>query len=77
MFDFELYYDETIAKEHPIGVGILETISDGRNSTGTLAYEIMGSPEVIELEYKQMVNLFAHAVPVIVDVTPEEDEEEK
>ncbi|MFC3900420.1 hypothetical protein [Aliicoccus persicus] len=77
VFDFELYYDETIAKEHPIGDGILETISDGRNSTGTLAYEIMGSPEVIELEYKQMVNLFTHADPVIVDVTPEEDEEDE
>ena len=76
-FDFELYYGGTIAKEHPIGDGILETISDGRNSTGTLAYEIMGSPEVIELEYKQMVNLFTHADPVIVDVTPEDDEDDE
>ncbi|HJE19774.1 MAG TPA: hypothetical protein K8V35_05430 [Aliicoccus persicus] len=77
VFDFEVYYDGTIAKKHPIGEVILETISDGRNSTGTLAYEIMGSPEVIELEYKQMVNLFVDSETVVVDVTPEEDEEEK
>lgn len=70
-FDFELYFDGQKATTHPIRDIILDTVTDGRSSSGTLAYEIMGEPESIELEYTQFVDFFTDSATIIVDVTPE------
>ncbi|MFC3900419.1 DUF4352 domain-containing protein [Aliicoccus persicus] len=70
-FDFNVYYDGTLADTHPVGDIILDNVSDGRNSSGTLAFEIMGEPETIELEYSQLLDLFSDSESIIVDVTPE------
>ena len=70
-FDFNVYYDGTLADTHPVGDIILDSVSDGRNSSGTLAFEIMGEPKTIELEYSQLLDLFSDSETIIVDVTPE------
>lgn len=70
-FDFELYFDGTRAESYPVGDIILSSVSDGRNATGTIAYAIMGEPEVVELEYTPLFNIFSSEEATIIDVTPE------
>lgn len=66
--DFEVYYDDTRAKYYSAGDRILVSVSKGRHGFGSLAFQINGNPETIEVEYREHLS---ENDPVIIEVTPD------
>src|SRR5699024_8919467 len=55
-FDFSVYADGAKAEEYPVEDVILETVSDGRSGSGTIAYALLGEPSEIEVEYSPLLS---------------------
>lgn len=67
--DFEVYADGSKAEEYPVGDIILESVSDGRSGSGSIAYALVGSPSEIEVEFSPLFSFSGEKA--IFNVTPE------
>lgn len=68
-FDFEVYADGSKAEEYPVGDVILDSVSDGRSSSGSIAFGIVGEPSEIELEFSPFMSFSGEKA--IFNVMPE------
>lgn len=68
-FDFSVYADGAKAEEYPVEDVILETVSDGRSGSGTIAYALVGEPSEIEVEYSPLLSFSGEKA--IYTVNPE------
>lgn len=68
-FDFEVYADGSKAEEYPVEDIVLESVSDGRNASGSLAYALVGEPSEIEVEFSPMFSFSGEKA--IYTVNPE------
>lgn len=67
--DFEVYADGSKAEEYPVGDVILESVSDGRSGSGTIAFALVGEPSEIEVEFAPFLSFSGEKA--IYSVTPE------
>lgn len=67
--DFEVYADGSKAEEYPVGDVILESVSDGRSGSGTIAFALVGEPSEIEVEFSPLFSFSGEKA--IYTVTPE------
>lgn len=68
-FDLSVYADGSKATEYPVGDIVLDVVSDGRSSSGSIAYALVGDPSEIELEFAPMMSFSGEKS--IFTVTPE------
>lgn len=68
-FDFDVYADGSKAETYPVGDIILDSVSDGRNSSGSIAYALVGEPEEIELEFSPLFSFSGEKA--IYNITPQ------
>ncbi|WP_213810445.1 hypothetical protein [Jeotgalicoccus sp. WY2] len=68
-FDMSVYADGSKAEEYPVGDIVLDVVSDGRSSSGSVAYALVGEPSEIELEFAPMMSFSGEKS--IYTVTPE------
>lgn len=68
-FDMSVYADGSKAEEYPVGDIALDVVSDGRNSSGSIAYALVGEPSEIELEFAPMMSFSGEKA--VFTVTPE------
>ncbi|MEK4555533.1 hypothetical protein [Jeotgalicoccus sp. FSL K6-3177] len=68
-FDMSVYADGSKAEEYPVGDVVLDVVSDGRSSSGSIAYALVGEPSEIELEFAPMMSFSGEKS--IYTVTPE------
>lgn len=68
-FDMSVYADGSKAEEYPVGDVFLDVVSDGRSSSGSIAYALVGEPSEIELEFAPMMSFSGEKS--IYTVTPE------
>lgn len=67
--DFEVYADGSKAEEYPVGDIILDSVSDGRSGSGTIAFALVGEPSEIEVEFSPLFSFSGEKA--IYTVTPE------
>lgn len=67
--DFEVYADGSKAEEYPVGDVILDSVSDGRSGSGTIAFALVGEPSEIEVEFSPLFSFSGEKA--IYTVTPE------
>jgi len=68
-FDMSVYADGSKAEEYPVGDIVLDVVSDGRSSSGSVAFALVGEPSEIELEFAPMMSFSGEKS--IYTVTPE------
>lgn len=69
--DFRVIFGDEFAMQYPLGDVTFEILEDGESNTVTLAYEIHGEPERIDLKYGNEIMVFNNDETIIFDVTPE------
>ncbi|MEK4555532.1 hypothetical protein [Jeotgalicoccus sp. FSL K6-3177] len=68
-FSLDVYVDGSKADTYPVGDISLDMVSDGRSSSGSLAYAIVGDPSNIELEFSP--RLLRSGEKAIFDISPQ------